>query len=97
MSEDAITGERAAIFRRERNAAMTQLGDLRANLRLIGEDLQAKGSCLVEADALDLVVVARELVDTAMRLRTISVELNSATTVAGQRIADEARGRGYDI
>lgn len=75
----------------EHQSAESQIAESRAELRRIGEDLHVKGECLLDNTPQELVDIAHELQTSAMRLRRIAVELNSATMSAAQKIAKECR------
>jgi hypothetical protein len=91
VSDYAVQGSYNDLRRIERASAQRQLADLRHTLGLIGCELIDKGSCLIDEDPKGVIEVASELEATASRLRTIAVELNAATVIEAEMIADEAR------
>lgn len=97
MSDPDITNQTRDLRTIEHDNALYTIEKVREILRRSGKRLCDTGSCLVEADAEDLITIARELTTLAANCRTLAVELNGATALVAEHVAEMARFRGIEL
>ena len=78
MSDDAANGIGKSILQVEQDAARSDYEKARAGIIAIAEDTKVCGITMVDEDPVGLFAVAIQLERSAVRLRTLAIELNSS-------------------